>query len=111
MRSIEDQIVDRLVGDAAAFDFREVVAGYLNDIRSAGWYVLSSRRAYNLLRDNLFERAYALRVPRFAQNYRGAELDMHFSLSNDLTPLTEFLEVLRENGMPGLVSRLERGTL
>ena len=26
-------------------------------------------------------------------------------------PLTEFLTVLRENGMPGLVSRLERGTI
>ena len=72
---------------------------------------LSARRADNLLREKLFERAYALRVPRFAQNYRGAELDMHFSLSSDLTPLTEFLEVLREYGMPGLVSRLERGTL
>ncbi len=36
---------------------------------------------------------------------------MHFSLANDLTPLAEFLGVLRESGMPGLVSRLERGTL
>ena len=85
MRSIEDQIVDRLVGDPAAFEFQEVVARYLNDIRSAGWYVLSARRAYNLLCENLFLRAYALRVPRFAQNYRSAELDMHFSLANDLT--------------------------
>jgi len=36
---------------------------------------------------------------------------MHFSLSQDLTPLAEFLDVLRQSGMPGLVSRLERGTL
>jgi hypothetical protein len=84
----------------------QLLIGNLN----ADWYVLSARRADKLLQDMLFERAYALRVRGFARNYRGAELDMHFSLSGDLSPLTRFLEVLREDGMPGLVSRLERGT-
>jgi hypothetical protein len=111
VRKIEDQIVDRLVEAPDEFGFKPTVNHYFEELRNAGWFVLSARRADNLLREKLFERAFALRVPRFAQNYRGAELDMHFSLSADLTPLTEFLEVLREYGMPGLVSRLERGTL
>ena len=53
---------------------------------------------------------YALRVRGFARNYRNAELDMHFSLTGDLTPLSEFLRVLKNDGVQGLVGRLERGT-
>lgn len=110
-RTIEDQIVDRLVSDPDAFAFRSAVDEYFGLIQQAGWFVLSARRASNLLKENLFERAFALRVPRFALNYRGAELDMHFSLSEDLRPLDEMLLILRDRGMPGLVSHLERGTL
>jgi hypothetical protein len=50
-------------------------------------------------------------VRAFARNYRNAELDMHFSLREDLTPLPEFLRVLRDDGLHGLVARLERGTI
>lgn len=54
-------------------------------IRAAGWYVLSARRADNLLREKLFERVCAVRVRAFARDYRSAELDMHFSLAQDLS--------------------------
>ncbi len=111
VRTIEDQIVDRLTEAAGAFAFEEAARGFTAQIQRADWYVLSARRADGLLRQNLFERAYALRVRAFARNYRGAELDMHFSLSSDLHALTELLQVLRDHGMPGLVSRLERGTI
>ena len=110
-RQIEDRIVDRLTSEPDAFGVGRAIGEHISRIRGAPWYVLSARRADRLLREMLFERAYALRVRSFARNYRGAELDMHFSLTQDLRPLGEFLEVLREHGMPGLVSRLERGTL
>lgn len=108
---VEDQIVARLTMDPDAFGFSSAMEHYLGQIREAQWFVLSARRADQLLRDMLFQRAYALRVRAFARNYAGAELDMHFSLTKDLRPLTEFLQVLRDHGMPGLVTRLERGTL
>ena len=38
-------------------------------------------------------------------------VNMHFSLSNDLTPLAEFLRLWRERGPQGLASVLERGTV
>lgn len=44
-------------------------------------------------------------------NYRGAELDMHFSLSDDLTRLEDFLQILKDKDIPALVGRLERGTI
>ncbi len=110
-RAVEDAIVECLALRPHVAGFEETVKGYYGRIRSAPWYVLSARRAFNLLREKLFERAYALRVRAFARNYRNAELDMHFSLTNDLTPLSEFLRVLREDGLHGLVSRLERGTI
>jgi hypothetical protein len=110
-RQVEDQIVEKLTTDPSIFHFEDIVDHYTGRIREAQWFVLSARRANLLLRDMLFDRAYALRVRSFARNYAGAELDMHFSLSQDLRPLTEFLQILRDHGMPGLVSRLERGTL
>jgi hypothetical protein len=88
----------------------ETLNGFLDQIRNALWRVLSARRADQLLRERLFERAYALRVPRFAMNYRGAELDMHFSISTDLHPLEDMLRILRDDGLHGLSVYLERGT-
>ncbi|HZT08465.1 MAG TPA: hypothetical protein VFC51_15690 [Chloroflexota bacterium] len=111
VRAVEDQIVERITSSPADFGFETAVNSFTPRIREAKWYVLSARRADELLRRNLFERAYALRVRAFARNYRGAELDMHFSLKSDLHSLTYFFEILREHGMPGLVSRLERGTI
>lgn len=111
VRQIEDRIVQRLTTAPAMLGFDARLREYTRELREADWYVLSARRANALLVERLFDRAYALRVPRFAANYRNAELDMHFSLSQDLTPLIEFFRVLRDSGMPGLVTRLERGTL
>ena len=110
-RLIEDKVVDLLTSEPTPFEFGNTVLSHLVSIREAHWYVLSARRANKLLHENLFARAFALRVPRFAQNYRSAELDMHFSLSDDLRPLTEFLTVLRDQGITGLTSRLERGDI
>jgi hypothetical protein len=42
-------------------------------------------------------------------NYRGAELDMHFSLSEDLTTLVDFLGIAQQHGPQGLLHRLGRG--
>lgn len=109
-RAIEDRIVHVLSEDPTAFGWQDVWRGWEQRISEAKWNVISARRAVNLLKDHLFERVYALRVRAFAQNYRGAELDMHFSLSQDLTPIQTFLNTLRDDGLQGLVSRLERGT-
>ena len=79
-------------------------------IRNALWRVLSARKADALLREKLFERAYALRVRGFAKNYGGAELDMHFSVSQELVSLEELLRVLRDGGLQALSVYLERGT-
>jgi hypothetical protein len=110
-RSIEERAVQAVLERPARHGVDLQVASIMSQLANAEWRVISARRANNLLRDLLFERAYALRVRGFAQNYRGAELDMHFSVSQDLHPLQELLDTLGTHGMPGLVSRLERGTL
>jgi hypothetical protein len=109
-RKVEDAIVKAITTHPADFGLAEMLDGFLDQIRNALWRVLSARRADQLLREKLFDRAYALRVPRFAMNYRGAELDMHFSISNDLHPLEDMLRILRDDGLHGLSVYLERGT-
>ena len=105
-RLLEDRMVDWMVHQqSAAF-----VTTY-GLIQSAAWYVLSARKADRLLRELLFDRVYALKIRGFAQQFRRAELDMHFSLEQDLTPLREFLKLLRERGQPTVTSMLERGTV
>jgi hypothetical protein len=103
-RDIQDHIVRYLEGrrDVGFLDA-------LQRIERGAWYVLSARRADQLLRDKLFERVYALRIRGFAQQFRGAELDMHFSFSQDLAPLDAYLHKLREFGYPVVTTMLERG--
>jgi hypothetical protein len=110
-RKVEDAIVRAITARPEDFELADALAGFLDQIRGATWRVISARRADLLLREKLFERVYALYVPRFTMNYRGAELDMHFSISTDLHPLEELLRSLRDEGLPGLSVRLERGTL
>jgi len=52
-----------------------------------------------------------LSVRGFAQQFRGAELDMHLSIAQDMTPLREFFATLRRDGTTRTASLLERGTL
>jgi len=110
-RSIEERIVGHLLDAEQSEPFRTDLARFREEIQAAGWYVLSARRAAALLRDKLFERVFAVRIPRFARNYRNAELDMHFSLSQDLTPLKNFLASAKERGLHGLAVDLERGVV
>lgn len=103
-RDIQDRVVEYLEesGDPG---FYEV----LSKMEQGSWHVLSAKRADKLLRDFLFDRVYALRIKGFAQQFRGAELNMHFSLSQDLTPLDKYLHTLRESGYPMVTTLLERG--
>jgi hypothetical protein len=103
-RDIQDHIVSYLENNSDP-GFYEV----LDRIQHGSWYVLSARRADKLLREKLFDRVYALRIRGFAQQFRGAELDMHFSLSKDLHPLDDYLHKLRESGYPLVTTMLERG--
>jgi hypothetical protein len=110
-RSIEERIVAHLLDEESSEPFRVELARFQEEMLAAEWYILSARRADRLLRDKLFERVFAVRVRGFTRNYRNAELDMHFSLSQDLTPLKQFLQSARERGLHGLAVDLERGVV
>lgn len=105
-RDFEDQVVEYLVTSRAP-----IFSTTLSAIRTAPWYILSARRAFNLLTMKLFERVFALRIRGFAQQFRSAELDMHYSLSIDLTPLDEFFATLRNEGQTKVAGLLERGSM
>ena len=109
-------------------DFEDLVVRYLVDmpqepavgaavddiwarIQTAPWRVISARRANRLLHDFFFERVYAVRVRGFASNYNRAEVDMHFSIHEELTSLEGMLEILRDHGLQGLTGRIERGEI
>jgi hypothetical protein len=108
-RSIEERVVDHLINAETRESFRARLQDFAGQIEVARWRVLSARRAEALLTKMLFQRVFAVRIRGFAQKYRRAELDMHFSLKDDLTPLQDFLTMLKEHGLHGLTARLERG--
>lgn len=93
-RNFEDRAVEYMAQtkDPA---FQEI----FEKIADEDWYILSARRANNLMREKMFERVYALRVRAFAQTFGRAEIDMHFSLSEDLIPLHRFVETLSRDGL------------
>lgn len=105
-RNLEEKVVNRLVEQKS-----EAFTQAYERIRSAEWYIISARRADDLFRRMFIDRVYALRVRNFAKVFGGAEVDMHFSLKNDLTSLKELFRVLREEGPVKTGGLLERGTL
>jgi hypothetical protein len=105
-RDFEDAVVASIVR-AHGHAFRRTD----EPIVRAQWYMLSARKADKLLRTLLFDRVYAMRIRGFAQQFRAAELDMHFSLASDLVPLREFLTVLRKGGLTKVTTLMERGEL
>ncbi|SRR5579872_5997480 len=105
-RDIEEAIVERAVSQRS-----NAFTTTFADIAAADWYLLSARRADDLLRKYLYERVFALRVRGFAQTFRGAELDMHFSLKRDLTPLAKYFEMVRDEGQVKVATLLERGVI
>ena len=110
-RDFEDLIVRHLVDTQQEDPTATAIGTIRRRIDRSPWRVISARRADQLLQDRLFDRVYALRVRGFASNYRRAEVDMHFSISNELRSLTGMLEILRDHGLQGLTSRIERGEL
>lgn len=110
-RAIEERVVAYLIETEQSEPFRSELAGFQKRIEAADWHVVSARRGDQLLRVKLFQRVFAVRVRAFARNYRNAELDMHFSLKEDLTPLKDFLGSLKERGLHGMAVDLERGVV
>ena len=110
-RDLEDRIVRHLLDVPQAEQVQVSVDEFRRQIEQADWRVISARRADLLLREKLVERVFAVRVRAFARNYRNTELDMHFSLKDDLTPLERFLDLLKASGVQGLSVHLERGLI
>jgi hypothetical protein len=105
-RNYEDRIIDVIV-----LSNSPIFVSLCDRIGGADWFVLSAGKADALLRKLLFERVFALRVRGFAQKFRRAELDMHYSLKQDLIPLSEMLRILREEGQHAVTSRLASGAI
>ena len=85
--------------------------GILARMTEGEFRVISASRVSKLLQERLFKRVFALRVRRFNQSYRNAEIDMHLSISRELTPLRTFLEILARESLHVLNVRLDRGEI
>jgi len=109
-RKIEERVVDYLMS-SADHAFASKIGGLRTQLAHAPWRVISARRADKLLREKLFERVFAVRVRAFNRSYGGAELNMHLSLSQDMTPLADFLKTMKDKGLHGVTAGLERGTI
>jgi len=103
-QATEEAIVVRLLTEPWVEPIR-------SQVRSAAFRVLSARRAYQLMRDKLFERVHALRIRSFNRVFRNAEVDMHLSLSTEMIGFDDFLNVLASRGPLELTVRLDRGEI
>jgi hypothetical protein len=118
--------VERSIGDEdvwlAALSDRNTEEAIVRTIASEPWVgpirdriqasefrALSARRADRLLRDLMFERVHALRLRGFNRTFRGAEINMHLSLSREMIAFTDFLRFLADNGVLQLTVSLDRG--
>lgn len=107
-RDLEERIVGLLLKDPA---FAVHAAKWRTDLAKATWRVFSARRAERLLREKLWDRVFAVRTRNFNQAFRNAELDMHFSMSVDMTLLDDLLTILAKEGSQGIVGRCMVGVM
>jgi hypothetical protein len=100
-RPIEEAIAEKLRGP----EHKERLANVLVRMVEGEFRILSATKADHLLRTLLFERVYAIRVPRFVQ---ATQVNMHFSLSQDMRPLETFLQLL-DRPVQVIAVTLDRG--
>lgn len=103
-RVVEESIAMQLTKEPWASTVRK-------RIQESEFRVISARRAYGLLRDLLFERVHALRLRGFNQLFRGAEINMHLSLSREMIGYADFLQMLASRGALDTAVRLDRGEI
>jgi len=104
-RFVEEAIVERL----RAVDHRERFQSIFEKMPEGKFRIISARKAYNLLLQKLFERVHALSLKGFTRRFKNAEVDMHFSLSQELTPLRTFFELLMKESPQRVAVGLDRG--
>lgn len=93
-RVVEEAIVERLRGAEHRDRFQPI----FERMPEGQFRLISAMKAYKLLGEKFFERVQALTLKGFTRRFRNAEVDMHFSLSQELTPVRTFLElVMRES--------------
>ena len=63
------------------------------------------------MREPLFERVFALRTRAFTTAFRRAEIDMHLSLTNEMTPIQDFFNFVTQLNSQELAVRLDRGEM
>lgn len=86
-RFVEEAIADYLCRP----EFQNQFEGLLTRMAEGEFRAISAAKADDLLHKLLFDRVFAIRVPRFVQV---TQVNMHFSLSQDLAPFSRFMELL-----------------
>lgn len=63
------------------------------------------------MKEKLFERVFALRQRAFTSAFRDPEIDMHFSLTQEMMPIREFLALVAAESPQRLTVLLDRGEI
>jgi hypothetical protein len=103
-RATEEAIVALLVKDHWVNPIRDEIA-------RAQFRVISARRAYQQMEQHLFTRVHALRLRGFNRLFRGAEINMHLSLSQEMIGYEDLLDLLAQRGPAEVSVRLDRGQI
>jgi hypothetical protein len=103
--SFEEAIVSRLLRPDYLPQFQPI----FDHMPEGQFRVISAMKASRLLHEKLFERVHALSLKGFTRKFRNAEVDMHFSLSQELTPVRTFLEILIRESPQKFAVRLDTG--
>lgn len=106
-RDLEEAVVAVLMSNA----FADTFADTRGRIAASEFRVLSASRAERLLKEKLFERVFALRHRGFTSGFRNAEIDMHFSLAQEMVPVREFLRMVASESPQRLTVLLDRGEI
>jgi hypothetical protein len=104
------RVVEEAVGARLRLaDYLERFQPVFDKMPDGKFRVISASKTYGLLKEKLFERVHALSLKGFIRRFRNAEVDMHLSLSGELTPARTFFELLVKESPQKFAVMLYRG--
>jgi hypothetical protein len=103
MRAIENALVQLLI--VTPDPANGLVARLSEAVRAANWRVISAVKAEFLMNTLMWERVPALAKRNFAGN-RESQANMHFSLSQGMIDLDDFLELLKDHGLQHVATKI-----
>ncbi len=101
---VEDRLIDHLL-EPTGYGSSDFIVGLRDAINASSWRIISAIKANHLMNEKLDERVPAVSNPEF-KVAANSQPNMHFSLGDEMISLEELLDLLTNDGIQNVATRI-----